>query len=150
MAEKTREEEIREFAKNWYVDSRETEEHAHAMSRDLLWQASLMERRDPSQCRLIRNRCRTMLRRGADPATAPDECAAEMRNTAAIYAEVASRAPDYPARSRQGEKHNKQIYAQRNKQDWEEETKQMRSINPDEWRAHWIRVIAAGAGIGKI
>jgi hypothetical protein len=139
MAKKTREEEIREFADNWYGASRETEESAFAHSRSNLWQASLVERQDPSQCRLLRNHRRSALRRGADPATVPDELATQLRNQAAFYAEIAKRATDYPARNRQRLQKDTLVWAERNKQRWDEETKQLRSIDPDQWRAHWIR-----------
>jgi hypothetical protein len=146
MAEKTREDEIREFADNWYGASRETEESAFARSRSNLWRASLIERRDPSQCRLIRNRSRNALRRGEDPATAPDELATHLRNQAAFYAEIAKRATDYPARNRQRLRKDTLVGAERNKERWDEETKQLRSIDPDEWRAHWIRGIHGWRG----
>lgn len=146
MAEKTREDEIREFADNWYGASRETEESAFVRSRSNLWQASLIERRDPSQCGLIRNRSRNALRRGEDPATAPDELATHLRNQAAFYAEIAKRATDYPARNRQRLRKDTLVGAERNKERWDEETKQLRSIDPDEWRAHWIRGIHGWRG----
>ena len=131
MAEKTREDEIREFADNWYGASRETEESAFVRSRSNLWQASLIERRDPSQCGLIRNRSRNALRRGEDPATAPDELATHLRNQAAFYAEIAKRATDYPARNRQRLRKDTLVGAERNKERWDEETKRRRDVRHD-------------------
>ena len=124
MAEKTREDEIREFADNWYGASRKTEESAFAHSRSNLWQASLVERQDPSQCRLLRAHRRSALRRGADPATASDELATHLRNQAAFYAEIAKRATDYLARNRQRLRKDTLVGAERNKERCDEETKQ--------------------------
>ena len=140
MAEKTREEEIREWSKHWYLDMRGTAESARAVSRSHLRQANLLERCDPSQYRLIRNWRRSVLRRGADPATAPDECAAHLRNQSALYAEIANRAPDYATeiKSREEEIRRAEEKAKRNA---EEDIRRLDSIDPEEWRAHWIRGI---------
>jgi hypothetical protein len=140
MVVKTREEEIREQSKHWYLDMRGTEESARAASRSHLRQANRVERCDPSQCRLIRNWRRSVLRRGADPATAPNECAAHLRNQAALYAEIANRTPDYAIEIKSREEEIRRA-DEKDKQHWEEKTRRLGSIDPEEWRAHWIRGI---------